>query len=258
MTRISRRHAGVCAAVVIVLACGEVPTFQDGIASISAVELPSLVVGAGDVLRDSTGAKAPLRVEAFDLNGGTIAGVPITYIVTPIDTGIHIDENGYLTASDSIRSVHIVARVGDRLQTTQALLNVVPIPDQVLATGTTEPLVGFPAKGPLQVTVSGTRKAARAPTQGVVVSYQILSVNGGKAVDSARVFLVDDQNVPLRDTPTAAIDTTDASGIASRFVLVSDTTGITSVEVRATARPLRGETLTGNPVVFTIPLKKTP
>jgi hypothetical protein len=258
MTLISPRRAGVCAAIALLLACGEVPTFADGIASISAVELPSLVVGAGDVLRDSTGAKAPLKVEAFDISGGIIAGVPVTFIVTPVDTGIHIDANGYLTASDSIRTVHIVARVGDRLQTTQAVLNVVPIPDQVLGTGTTDPLVGFPAKGPLQVTVSGTRKDTRAPTQGVVVAYQILSVNGNKAVDPVRVFLVDDQNIPLRDTPTAAVDTTDASGIAKRFVVVSDTTGINTVEVRATARPLRGETLTGNPVTFTIPLKKTP
>lgn len=257
MKRISSRHVGTCAAVALLLACGEVPTFADKIAAISAVELPSLVVGAGDVLRDSTGAKAPLKVEVFDVNGVAITGVPVTYIVTPADTGIHIDANGYLTASDSIRLVHIVARVGDRLQTTQALLNVVPFPDQVTGT-TAEPLVGFPAKGPVQLTVTGTRKGARAPTQGVVVAYKILSVNGNQAVDPARVFLVDDQDHPLRDAPTAAVDTTDASGIAKRFVFVSDTTGINSVEVRATARPLRGETLTGNPVVFTVPLKKTP
>ena len=165
MTLISPRRAGACTAIALLLACGEVPTFADGIASISAVEMPSLVMGAGDTLRDSTGAKAPLKVEAFDIGGGVIAGVPVTYVVTPVDTGIHIDANGFLTASDSVRTVRIVARVGDRLQTTQAILNVVPVPDQVLGAGTTDPLVGFPAKGPLQVTVSGTRKGARVPTQ---------------------------------------------------------------------------------------------
>jgi hypothetical protein len=258
MRLISSRRVGICAAVALLLACGEVPTFSDNIASISGVELPSLVVEVGDTLRDSTGAKAPLKVEAFDLSGAPIAGVPVTYIVSPIDAGIHIDANGYLTASDSIRIVHIVARVGDRLQTAEAILNVVPIPDQITGTGTTDPLVGLVPKGPLQVTVTGSRKGTRAPTQGVVVAYQILSVNGNKAVDPVRVFLEDDQSAPLRDTPTAAIDTTDASGIATRFVVVSDTTGISSVQVRATARPLHGETLTGNPVTFSIPLKKTP
>ena len=258
MTVRSTRRTLAAIAALVPLACGGVPSFSDGIASTSAVELPSLVVGAGDVLRDSTGAKAPLKVEAFAVDGSIIPGLSVTYIVTPVDTGIHIDANGYLTASDSIRVVHIVARIGDRIQTTQAQLNVVPIPDLVLGTGTTDPLAGFPAKGPLQVTVSGTRRSTSAPTQGIVIAYRIVSVNGGSPVDPVRVFLVDDQNIPVRSAPTTAIDTTDASGIAKRFVVVSDTAGIRTVEVQATARPLRGETLAGNPVTFTIPLKKTP
>lgn len=258
MRRISLRRAGALAAGAILLACGSVPTFSDDIAAVSAIELPSLVVVSGDVLRDSTGAKAPLQVEAFDVAGNVIPGLTPVYIVTPVDTGIHIDANGFLSASDSIRVVHIVARIGDRIQTTQAQLNVVPLPDQVAGTGTTDPLVGFPAKGPLQVTLTGTRKGTRAPTQGVVVTYQVMKVNGSSTVDPAKVFLVDDQNLLLRNSPTVAVDTTDASGIATRYVVVSDTAGINTVEVRATARPLKGESLAGNPVTFTLPLKKTP
>ena len=252
------RRAGVLAAVALLLACGTVPTFTDGIASVSAIELPSLVVIAGDVMRDSTGAKAPLKVESFDISGQVIPGITPVYVVTPADTGIHIDANGYLTASDSIRVVHIVARIGDRIQTTQAVINVVPLPQEIAGTGTTDPLVGFPAKGSLLVTVTGTRNTLRAPTQGVVVTYQITKVNGSTTVDSTKVFLVDDKNAPLLNAPTAAIDTTDASGIATRFILVSDTTGINTIEIRATARALRGESLLGNPVTFTLPLKKTP
>ena len=258
MRLIPSRRACVLAAVAVLLACGTVPTFSDNIASVSAIELPSLVVIGGDVLRDSTGAQAPLRVEAFDIGGKVITGVTPVYVVTPVDAGIHIDADGLLTASDSIRVVHIVARIGDRIQTTPATLNVVPLPDQIAGTGTTDPLVGFPAKGPLQVTVSGTRKGTRTPTQGVVITYQVTKVNGSTTVNPAKVFLVDDQNVLLRNTPTAAVDTTDASGIATRFVVVSDTVGINTIEVRATARKLRSETLAGNPVTFTLPLKKTP
>ncbi|CAN5887304.1 hypothetical protein BH11GEM2_BH11GEM2_10520 [soil metagenome] len=258
MRLILSRRAGALAAVAIVLACGSVPTFSDSIASVSAIELPSLVVVGGDVLRDSTGAQAPLKVEAFDIRGNVVAGITPVYVVTPVDTGIRIDANGYLTASDSIRVVRLVARVGDRIQTTQALLYVVPLPDQVAGTGTTDPLVGLPAKGALQVTVTGTRKGTRAPTQCVVITYQVTKVNGSTTVDPIKVFLVDDQNVPLRTAPTAAVDTTDASGIAKRFVVVSDTTGIRTIEIRATARPLKGETLTGNPITFTLPLQKTP
>jgi hypothetical protein len=258
MMRIPSRRTVALAAGGILLACGTVPTFSDNIASVSAIELPSLVVVGGDVLRDSTGAKAPLKVESFDIGGNVIAGITPIYIVTPVDTGIHIDANGFLTASDSIRVVHIVARIGDRIQTTQAQLNVVPQPDGIAGTGTTDPLVGFPPKGPLQVTVTGTRKGTRTPTQGVVVTYKVMTVNGSTTIDPVKVFLVDDQGLLLRDSPTVAVDTTDASGLAKRFVVVSDTTGINTIEVRATARPLKGEVLGGNPVTFTLPLKKTP
>jgi hypothetical protein len=258
MSRISLRQGIAIAAFAIALACGTVPTFSDNIASVSAIVLPSLVVVAGDVLRDSTGARAPLKVEAYDIGGNVITGITPVYVVTPLDAGIQIDANGYLTASDSIRVVHIVARIGDRIQTTQAQLNVVPLPDKVEGNGTTDPLVGSPAKGPLQVTVSGTRKGTRAPTQGVVVTYQVMKVNGSTTIDPVKVFLVDDQNVLLRTTPTVAVDTTDASGIAKRYVVVSDTAGINTIEVRATPRALKGEALSGNPITFTLSLKKTP
>lgn len=252
------RFLAACAAAIIVLACGNVPTLADGIAYVSAIDLPSIAVGAGDQLRDSVGNPAPLRIRAYDKGDQLIADVSATFLVSPIDIGIHIDAKGFLTASDSVRGVRVVARVGDRLQTTEALLYVVPIPDQIAGTATTDSLPGAPAKGALQVTVTGTRGSTRLPTQGIVVRYQIVAVNGSTTIDSARVFLVDDANNPLRNSTTTAIDTTDASGIAKRFVTVSDTTGIRTIEIRATARPLHAETIGGNPVRFLLPLKKGP
>lgn len=247
-----------CAAMIVVLSCGDVPTFADGIAYISAIELPSLVVVAGDSLRDSLGKATPLTVQAFDKSSQPIAGVTPIYFVSPIDAGIRIDANGFLTASDSLRGVHLVARIGDRLQTAEAILVVVPKPDSIVGAATTDSLPGAPAKGALQVTVTGTRGPTRFGTQGIVVRYQITAVNGSTTIDSNSVFLVDDANNPLRNIRTTAIDTTDPSGIASRFVLVSDTTGIRTIEISATARSLHGETIAGNPVKFLIPLKKGP
>ena len=242
----------------VVVSCGDVPTLDSGIAYISAVELPSLVVIAGDTLRDSLGRAAPLRVRAFDSHDQEVSGTTTTWFVSPLDAGIHIDGRGILTANDSIRVVHVVGRVGDRLQTAEALLYVVPKPDQVLGSGTTDALVGAPAKGTLQVTVTGTRGAVRGPVRGVVVRYRIVAVNDSPIVDSTRVFLVDDANAPLRNAYTMAVDTTNDAGVASRFVTVSDTTGIRKVEISATARSLRGEALAGNPVTFVLPLRKTP
>ena len=245
-----------CVAMVVVWSCGDVPTFADGIASISPIEFPSTAVVAGDTLRDSLGRAAPLRVRAFDRAGQAIPGVTAVYLVSPLDPGIRIDANGFLTATDSVRAVHLVARIGDRLQTADTALFVVARPDQIVGLGTTDSLAGAPAKGPLQVTVTGARGSVRSPVRGIVVRYQIVSVNGVTAIDSGRVFLVDDANRPLRNSSTTAVDTTDASGVASRFITVSDTTGIRTIEIRATARPLHAETIVGNPVSFRIPLKK--
>ncbi|CAN5786778.1 hypothetical protein BH11GEM1_BH11GEM1_03310 [soil metagenome] len=256
--RFAMRVLVAAGSMAILLSCGDVPTLASGIAYISAVELPSPVVIAGDTLRDSLGRVAPLRVRAFDANEHEVSGTTTTWFVSPLDTGIHIDAKGVLTANDSIRVVHVVGRVGDRLQTAEALLYVVPKPDQVLGAGITDALVGAPAKGTLQVTVTGTRGAGRSPVRGVVVRYRIVAVNDRPVVDSTRVFLVDDANTPLRNAFTMAVDTTNESGVASRFVTVSDTTGIRKIEISATARSLRGEALSGNPVTFVLPLRKTP
>ena len=243
-------------AVVVLWSCGDVPTFADGIASISPIEFPSLAVVAGDTLRDSLGRAAPLRVRAFDRDGQAVPGVTAVYLVSPADAGIRIDAKGFVIATDSVRAVHLVARIGGRLQTADTSLYVVARPDQIVGQGTTDSLAGAPAKGPLQVTVTGTRGTTRSPTRGIVVKYQIVAVNGVTTIDSSRVFLVDDANKPLRNSSTTAIDTTDVSGVASRFITVSDTTGIRTIEIRATARPLHAETIVGNPVSFRIPLKK--
>lgn len=259
MRSLAPRLVVACAAVIVVLSCGDVPTLANGIAYVSAIDLPSIAVGAGDQLRDSAGNPAPLRVRAYDKDDQLVPGVSATFLVSPVDAGIRIDAKGFLTASDSVRTVRVVARVGDRLQTAEALLYVVPAPDQIVGAATTDSLPGAPAKGTLQVTVSGTRGSTRLPTQGIVVQYQLIKVNGSTTIDSTRVFLVDDANNPLRNSTTTAIDTTDATGVARRFVTVSDTTGIRTIEIRATARPLRAaETIGGNPVKFLLPLKKGP
>ena len=65
-----KRHmflAGV-GIIAAALACGEVPTLDQGIAYISTIILPAPAVAVGDQLRDSLGNVAPLRIEAFDRN----------------------------------------------------------------------------------------------------------------------------------------------------------------------------------------------
>src|SRR3954463_10199500 len=105
------------AAGVVALACGDVPSLQSGIAYITPIQLPSPAVAAGDVLRDSTGAIVPLSVLAYGIDNQVVPGAAATYVVNPIDTGVHIDAAGVLRVSDSVRTIQLVGRVGERLQT---------------------------------------------------------------------------------------------------------------------------------------------
>lgn len=242
------------AALAVAIACGDVPTFADGIAYVSPVILPSLAVAAGDVLRDSLGAPAPLSVQAFDQNDKPIAGVIPSYVVSSVPAGVTIDANGNVTALDSVRSVQIVARIGSRIETPVATLEVVAQPDSIYSSTTTiDSLAALTPSTALQVTLSGNRKGTRTPSRSILVRFQITKTFpfSGK-VDSTNVFFSDGGNAAF----SRSVDTTDARGIASRSVTTIATTSLDSVQVQVTAKSLAGVVLKGSPVTFTIPVKK--
>ncbi|MEO7456711.1 MAG: hypothetical protein ABIY52_10650 [Gemmatimonadaceae bacterium] len=252
MTSFASRLTAACAAGIVVLACGEVPTFDGGIAYITPIQLPAPAVAAGDVLRDSTGAVVPLSVLAYDGENQLVAGTAATYVVNPVDTGVHIDAAGVVRVSDSVRTVQIVGRVGARLQTIAATLDIVAQPDNMVASGTIDSLRLATASSALQVTVTGLRKGTRVASKGIIVRYRITGTTPSRTVDPSFFFFPDG----LRGDLTRATDTTDASGFASRTIIASDVAGLTSIEVEATAKSLLGVPLTGSPVTFSIPVKK--
>ena len=116
------------AALAASFSCGEVPTLENGIAYITPVLLPSPAVAAGDTLRDSLGIATPLRVRAFGRDSQEITGFTVTFVPTALPADVDIDGNGYLIARDTVRSVQLVGRIGDRLQTSVATLLIVPQP----------------------------------------------------------------------------------------------------------------------------------
>jgi hypothetical protein len=251
-----------CIAVMTALSCGDVPTLPDGVAYISGVVSPSLAVAAGDSLRDSLGNAAPLRVYAFGRNGDTLSGIPVRFLVTSLDTGIEIDETtGLLVASDSVRPVRIVGQAIGLLQTPEFTLQVVPQPDSLQPAAVNDSIKGDPAfaglgvvSAPLNVTVSGVRKGTRVAVPYVVVRYEITRVvlrpEGEGQPDSVFALLDDNRRFNPR-APRVAVDTTDASGLASRRVRAS-IDAFDSVYVRVTARSFRGQLLEGSPATFTL------
>lgn len=227
----------------LALACGEVPTLENGIAYVTPIELPSPAVAVGDTLRDSTGRAAPLAVRAFGRDSAQITGLTVSYLATSLPLGgVTILPGGYLVADTAVRTITIVARVGNRLQTMPATLLIVPQPTTFAATSPARSSVAsLPVLDTLRVAVTHASPGGTAvPVQGIIVGYRITAVS--PRTTSARAVLTNDAGLTLRPDSTIAVDTTDANGVASRTLVVSGS-GVDSVEVRATARKLSGDTL---------------
>jgi hypothetical protein len=257
-----RLLAGFAATVAVVtaLSCGDVPTLPEGVAYISGVVSPSLAVAAGDSLRDSLGNVAPLRVYAFGRNGDTLSGIPVRFLVTSLDPGVRIDEaTGILVASDSVRAVRIVGQVIDLLQTPEYTLQVVPQPDSLQQAVVNDSIRAHPTlqaivSDSLTVTVSGVRNGTRVGVPFILLRYEItrlVPATAGAGQPDSVFALVNDLNRFDPRAPRVSLDTTNASGMASRRVRVS-TDAFDSVYVTVTARNLKGKLLKGSPATFAL------
>ena len=244
-----------CAACVAVLSCGGIPSLADGIAFISPIVLPAPAVAVNDTLRDSLGRVAPLVVQAFDQNDTPVANISTSFIVATVPAGVKIDANGIVTAFDSIRTVQVVGRVGERLQTAATNLEVVAQPDLMTASGTIDSLVVNKTSSALQVAITGDRRGARVGVPGIIVRYRIVSTTPSRTIDPTLFFFTEGQRADL----TRTVDTTTTASLStSRTIIAADLTGLTSITVEATANNLKGVPLAGSPIRFVIPVKKGP
>ena len=246
---------------VVALACGDVPTLADGVAYISPVILPSPAVALGDTLRNSLGNIAPLRVVAIGATGDTIEGVQPEFIVTTVPgKSVTIIANDFVIG-DSVRTASIVARVGARLQTPPALLDVVYQPDSMAAGSPTTARFPIPTAGeltssvPLSVNVTSIAGGSRTGVRSIIVRYAITNIYPvGTAIPDTSVVLVDDQNRFTGPTGTTSVDTTDVSGNASRRIRAVPF-GFDSVAVTVSANNLKGVPLPGGPIRFVVSTK---
>ena len=257
LSRSALLGAALC---VVALACGDVPTLEGGIAFISPVILPSPAVALGDTLRNEAGVVAPLRIVAVGNAGDTIENVEPTFIVTTVPgPSVTILPND-LVQGDSVRTASIIARVGTRLQTPPAQLSVVYQPDSMAAGSATT--TSFPplAEGvitssvPLTVNVTSVGSGTRAGVPSIIVRYLISAIYPvGTTVADTSVVLVDDQNRFVA-TGLSSVDTTDASGNASRSIRAVPF-GFDSVAILVSANNLKGVALPGGPIRFVVSTK---
>jgi hypothetical protein len=251
---------------VVALACGEVPTLPDGVAYISPIILPSPAVAKGDTLRDSTGKVAPIAIVGISNAGDTVRSVAPRFVVTTVPGPSVTVTAANLVIGDSVRPVQIVGRVGERLQTPPAVLNVVYQPDSIAAATNTS--TRFPALATgeatsevaLGVTVtSGANLSAtqttRATVPSIIVRYAVTRVfPASSSIPDTTLVLIDDANRFQLPTGRATVDTTDGSGNASRRIR-SIPFGFDSVEITASANNLKGIALKGSPIRFLVTTK---
>ena len=246
------------------LSCGEVPTLPEGVAYITAVILPSPAVALDDTLRDSLGVVAPIRVYGIDNSGDTVRSISPVFVVTTVPGKSVRLVSGNLVIGDSLRTVQIVAQVGSRLQTPPASLDVVRQPDSIAASSTSSTRFPVPATGEVTSTVSLGVTVTSPPTgtattregvKSIRVRFSVTKVFPSTAtIPDTTLVLLDETGRFQLPTGRDAVDTTDASGTASRRIRAIPL-GFDSVEIRASATNLRGAPLKGSPIRFVVTTK---
>ncbi|MDQ3996188.1 MAG: hypothetical protein M3303_04135 [Gemmatimonadota bacterium] len=262
--------AGALVAGVALVACFELSGAPSGLSSISRLELAWPAVVVGDSLRDSTGAAAPLRVEAFDADGRLVTDAQVTFIA--LDTGLRVTAAGFVLGerprTAPAKIVAQVQRGGDVLQTPEIDVDVVPRPDTVFPAADTLDVKVYTLAGiadtswitsdTVNVTVSNRSRLVTDPgTAGVrswIVRYEITDAPMG-VDNAATAFFAGAGN------PGVAVDTTDANGVAGRRVILrtivlpaESKVSTHEVEVTVTVRE-RGQNVPGSPIQVIVPFE---
>lgn len=238
------RAMALAALGVAAIACADVGD-PDAPASLawSPQRLPSTAILLRDTLRDTLGQLAPVNAVVFDADDDPIADFPVEYTI--LDTAkVRRDEaTGYVISTDTttLQQVRIQARAGGLIAAPLAITIVPAAPDTLRDADSASTLPQVLLLGtdlPAGTALRAVRAVARRGTTAVgnwFVEYRILS--RPPFVDSAWFAF------SANDTVTRAaaqVDTTDGSGIASRFVRArrraDATTGEGTIVVRTRFR----------------------
>lgn len=245
-----RRALLTAAAASLLAGCARETVGPEAPVAVALESLPFPAVVAGDSLRDTTGAVAPVRGKVFNFRGDELPDVPLSYLI--LDRGATIDPETGVVRGDSIRDtpVRVVAFL-DGLQTLAQQLFIVPAPDSLHVTAGEDTLeyslidttVNVSAQLAARLLSGG---ATPVPVRAWIVSYEISYTPA-----PGLALIVGDGGTGSR------IDTTGADGTASRRVRVRPeelTATADSVVVLATAR-YRGAHVNGSPARLVVHLR---
>jgi hypothetical protein len=252
------------------LSCTDLPTDPKTPFAISFRRAPSPSVVLGDVLRDSTGAPAPLKAVAFNLRGDTIQDATVTYFLVAKDSqpvALGGDQITALADTAYIGDTARVVAVAGGVQSTPLRIVVTVRPDSIRRIGADTvrfllPAVDtLPQSAAMQVKLLHMVTASERTRDTIVPVYEVRY-----RVDSTSSHLTDTSYVTINDESRhyAPVDTTDANGIAARQLRVRRAkypypyeqippggSAVDTVYVSATAR-YRGTAVTGSPIRFRV------
>ncbi|MEO7103444.1 MAG: hypothetical protein ABI311_08675 [Gemmatimonadaceae bacterium] len=246
--------AGIFAsATLIAVACAEISTDPQVVASIAIDSLVSPSIVANDSLRDTLGIARPMHATIYNIQGTPLASIPIRFR-TP-DSGLTVDSVlGYVVADTARASgIRLFAAAGS-LQAAPDTVYIVPKPDTVVAVN---------ARDSLLYSLTDTASVVSNPLQ---LQLQHLNVGGGTL--PVRSYIVSYAITYPSDTVLAklvtrdgsrrsSIDTTDATGTSARRIrlrTLSLTSASDSVVVVAMVRYL-GMPVPGAPIRFVLLVK---
>jgi hypothetical protein len=201
-------------AITLTAACLDLGTDPSEIGAISFDGIPYPAVVAGDTMRNEAGQVTPLRATVRSGAGDTVTGATVQFFTR--DTLVTLTSTGLVLGRAPARGTARLFATADGLQSITREIEVVLRPDSVALAGAPDTL--FVSSVDTTNNSGGFRlrllnKASGSGVKGFLVRY-VLEFRGQVIApgDTTQILLVDDSGRP------SALDTTDASGEASRRV----------------------------------------
>jgi hypothetical protein len=244
----------LAAAALWMAGCREIPAPEGGVQSISALVFPSPGVVAGDTVRDSLGAAAPLSIIAYGLDNQPLDPQPVgTFVV--LDTGARLEDGRFLIGIVPGDTVRVVGSV-QGLQTQPTKIVVTLEPDTLFTDSTlhrqTYVLLPSDTIPSAQLAVTVQNRATTSGVAGVIVRYVIEKMPVPKPDGGASIVLM---NGPVPSDR----DTTDTGGRvlrSARLRINALTTFTTDTAIVSASASYRGAVI--GTIQFTITYTNVP
>ena len=251
-----------------VTACVEIGTAPNAPAAIELEPFASPSIVVGDTLRDANGALARINAIVRNVRGEVITDAPVRFVYADFtrDSALQVDSASglVLAVRPATGEARIAARVGNSLQVLRTLIVTVQPDFMTVARDTAAVLVtALPDTArlndnpnisePLNVLVRHNLESTTTGVNAWLVRFRILSPANPSNDSSAAVFLVNTAGRP------SALDTTDASGTATRRVRVRAAqfpAGASDVVVVEATTTYRGRNIVGSPDTIYVPVRR--